>query len=69
MQVYHADPSSRLLLCAPQNFSADLLASALATAGVPHCDVLRLNDPRRPANTVRTQPTLPPVGGEFVVCV
>lgn len=37
-----------MLLAAPQNFSADLLASALAAAGVEPVDLLRLNDPRRP---------------------
>jgi hypothetical protein len=52
VQVLKRQPSSRLLLCAPQNYSADLLASALSEAGVSRGDMLRLNDPRRPPNQV-----------------
>lgn len=51
-QVLAGTPDARLLLCAPQNYSADLLASALGAAGVPKQDLLRLNDPRRPPNQV-----------------
>lgn len=36
-----------------QNYSADLLCSALAAAGLGTGDMLRLNDPRRPPFTVR----------------
>lgn len=36
-----------------QNYSADLLCSALAAAGLPPGDVLRVNDPRRPPFTVK----------------
>ena len=36
-----------------QNYSADLLCSALAAAGLGTKDMLRLNDPRRPPFTVR----------------
>lgn len=35
-----------------QNYSADLLCSALAAAGLGTGDMLRLNDPRRPPFTV-----------------
>lgn len=35
-----------------QNYSADLLCSSLAAAGLGPEEVLRLNDPRRPAFTV-----------------
>ena len=41
-------PHARLLCCAPQNYSADLLCSALAAAGMGTDHLLRLNDPRRP---------------------
>ena len=59
-QVLRADPAARLLLCAPQNYSADLLASALGAAGVPPRELLRLNDPRRPPNQVLLDsPALP----------
>lgn len=53
LQLLAAHPAARLLLCAPQNYSADLLCSALAEAGVPKTSMLRLNDPRRPAPQVR----------------
>ena len=42
-----------MLLTAPANYSADLLASALAAAGVSTDELLRLNDPRRPINQAR----------------
>ena len=42
------EPDSRLLLCAPQNYSADLLCSALADAGVTQDEMLALKDPRHP---------------------
>lgn len=45
-------PGCRLLCCAPQNYSADLLCSALAGAGVGGGEMIRLNDPRRPPYTV-----------------
>jgi putative helicase MOV10L1 len=48
LQLLSTYPEARLLLCAPQNYSADLLCSALATAGLLKTQVLRLNDPRRP---------------------
>lgn len=51
-QVLRADPKAKLLLCAPQNYSADLLASALAAAAITSSQMLRLNDPRRPPNQV-----------------
>ena len=38
----------RLLMCAPKNFSADLLCSALGQAGITKQAMLRLNDPRHP---------------------
>lgn len=46
------EPAAKLLLCAPQNYSADLLASALS-GKVPVGDMIRLNDPRRPPNQAR----------------
>ncbi|EIE26144.1 P-loop containing nucleoside triphosphate hydrolase protein [Coccomyxa subellipsoidea C-169] len=52
LQVLKREPAAKLLLCAPQNYSADLLASALS-AKVPTSDMLRLNDPRRPPNQVK----------------
>ena len=39
--------SPRLLLCAPQNYSADLICSALAEAGLTPRVMTRLQDPRR----------------------
>ena len=39
---------ARLLCCAPQNYSADLLCTALASAGLSPSQMFRLNDPRRP---------------------
>lgn len=44
-----------LPLSALQNYSADLLCSALAAAGLHQGDMLRVNDPRRPPFTVRFQ--------------
>lgn len=48
--MLEAEPKARVLLTAPANYSADLLASALAAAGVASDVLLRLNDPRRPIN-------------------
>ncbi|WIA17691.1 hypothetical protein OEZ85_009208 [Tetradesmus obliquus] len=48
LQYRIAHPNARLLCCAPANYSADLLCSALARAGVTGRELLRLNDPRRP---------------------
>lgn len=48
LQLLSTYPKARLLLCAPQNYSADLLCSALAAANFSKTQVLRLNDPRRP---------------------
>jgi putative helicase MOV10L1 len=53
VQVLRRFPSARLLLCAPQNYSADLICSALAAAGVERQRMLRLNDPRHPLPQVR----------------
>ena len=52
-QILERHREAKLLLCAPQNYSADLLASALCQAGVTATEMLRLNDPRRPPNQVR----------------
>ena len=48
VQVVKREPEARLLLCAPQGYSADLLASALGAAGVTRDDMLRIADPRHP---------------------
>lgn len=48
MQVYKHVEGARLLLCAPQNFSADLLFKALTAAGVTTDYMIRLVDPRIP---------------------
>jgi len=57
MQIMLRQPEAKLLLCAPQNYSADLLASALRKAGVTSADMLRLNDPRLPPNQVCYRPS------------
>eukprot|EP00891_Asterochloris_glomerata_P007086 jgi/Astpho2/7086/Aster-x1407 len=44
----------RLLMCAPKNFSADLLCSALGQAGITKKAMLRLNDPRHPPPQVKS---------------
>lgn len=46
-------PDAKILCCAPQNFSADIVASSLLASGLPQSDILRLNDPRRPPFTVK----------------
>ncbi|EFN55641.1 hypothetical protein CHLNCDRAFT_133825 [Chlorella variabilis] len=48
LQLLRAYPDARLL-----NYSADLLCSALAAAGLHQGDMLRVNDPRRPPFTVK----------------
>ena len=48
MQILRREPAAKLLLCAPQGYSADLLASALAKAGVKKDEMMRLADPRHP---------------------
>ena len=52
VQVLAREPDARLLLCAPGNFSADLLASALCAAGIGADQMLRFVDPRWPAERV-----------------
>lgn len=52
LQVLKREPDAKLLLCAPQNYSADLLASALSSK-VSVAEMIRLNDPRRPPNQAR----------------
>lgn len=47
-QVYRTIKGARLLMCAPQNYSADLLFKALAAAGISNQFMIRLNDPRIP---------------------
>ena len=51
-QVLEREPEARLLLCAPGNFSADLLASALHAAGTPAAQLRRFVDPRWPPERV-----------------
>lgn len=53
-QVYRTMEGARLLMCAPQNYSADLLFKALAAAGVSNQFMIRLNDPRIPPAQVST---------------
>lgn len=48
LQLMDAFPKARLLLAAPQNYSADVICANLAAAGVSPVDMVRLNDPRRP---------------------
>ncbi len=51
-QVYSSVKGARLLMCAPQNFSADLLFKALSAAGITTDYMIRLNDPRVPPTQV-----------------
>ena len=53
VEIRNAYPKSRLLCCAPQNYSADLLCSALATSGLGPEKLFRLNDPRRPPYSMK----------------
>ncbi len=49
MQILKREPEAKLLLCAPQGYSADLLASALAESdAVSAVDMMRIADPRHP---------------------
>lgn len=57
LEIRAAYPESRLLCCAPQNYSADLLCSALATSGLGPDQLLRLNDPRRPPYSMKEDVT------------
>lgn len=47
-QILKKEGDAKLLLCAPQGYSADLLASALGAAGVKPTEMMRLADPRHP---------------------
>lgn len=67
VQVLRREPGARLLLCAPQNFSADLLASALS-AKMPPSDMVRLNDPRRPPNQAFPKPSSTPSSTAAACC-
>ncbi|KAL4430622.1 hypothetical protein ABPG75_005878 [Micractinium tetrahymenae] len=53
MQLLQTYSHARLLLCAPQNYSADLLCSALAAAELGREEMVRVNDPRRPPFTAK----------------
>jgi hypothetical protein len=53
LQLLHEYPSSRLLLCAPQNYSADLLCSALSAGGVNGGTMVRVCDGRRAPYTAK----------------
>ncbi|KAL3141854.1 hypothetical protein ABBQ32_004519 [Trebouxia sp. C0010 RCD-2024] len=53
LQVYRTIEGARLLMCAPQNYSADLLFKALAAAGISNEFMIRLNDPRIPPAQVQ----------------
>ncbi|DBA76409.1 TPA: hypothetical protein ACH3X1_010114 [Trebouxia sp. C0004] len=53
LQVYSSMKGARLLMCAPQNFSADLLFKALSAAGITTDYMIRLNDPRVPPTQVQ----------------
>lgn len=46
-------PESKILCCAPVNFSADVIISELKKKGVPVESMLRLNDPRRPVYSAK----------------
>lgn len=51
----------RLLVCAPQNFTCDVFCRRLLEAGVDPGSILRMIDPRWPANRVVRPPnTLAP---------
>eukprot|EP00887_Chlorella_sp_A99_P008046 scaffold12.g8046.t1 len=58
LQLLARYPDCRLLLAAPQAYSADLLCSTLAAAGCGQEQMVRANDPRRPAFEVK-QDVLP----------
>lgn len=47
-QILKKEEDAKLLLCAPQGYSADLLASALGAAGLKPTELMRLADPRHP---------------------
>ncbi len=47
-QILSKEGDAKLLLCAPQGYSADLLASALGAAGLKPTEMMRLADPRHP---------------------
>lgn len=53
LQVYSSVKGAHLLMCAPQNFSADLLFKALSAAGITTDYMIRLNDPRVPPTQVQ----------------
>lgn len=67
LQLFHQDPDARLLICAPQNFSADLLCSRLAAAGITPTDMIRCNDPRLFTTRVRCPACLEVLSGSPVL--
>ena len=46
-QLLRRTPSSRILICAPMNYSCDLITHSLAKAGLQPAQMMRLQDPRR----------------------
>lgn len=53
IETFRMYPDSRILCCAPVNFSADVIISELKKKGITGDCMLRLNDPRRPVYSVK----------------
>lgn len=53
VEIFKMYSESKILCCAPVNFSADVIISELRKKGVPSECMLRLNDPRRPVYSVK----------------
>ncbi|CAK9869733.1 unnamed protein product [Sphagnum jensenii] len=53
LQVLKWKPDSRLCVCAPSNYAADILCSGIANGGIDNKHMWRLNDPRRLYNSVK----------------
>lgn len=53
IEILEMYPESRILCCAPVNFSCDVIMSELKRKGVSSNCMLRLNDPRRPVFSVK----------------
>jgi hypothetical protein len=70
-EVLNKHSAAKILCCAPQNFTADIICSELRKKGIDSKKTLRLNDPRRPIYSTKEDVLdfccIDDAGGTFLV--
>lgn len=70
-EVLNKHSAAKILCCAPQNFTADIICSELRKKGIDSKKMLRLNDPRRPIYSTKEDVLdfccIDDAGGTFLV--